>query len=268
MIAENMPFADYRAKEGLNASAIKKGRTSLLHLHAEMERVDSDPTPAMVLGTNIHTRVLEPERFENEVAVWRGKARRGKEWTAFKDENEGKTIVTVSELETLDQIYESVLKHPEAIEIIQESQKEVSVFWESPIYGKGKVRMDAVKFNEFWCDLKSTSRIHPREFQSHSWKMGYHIQAGWSAEAMECQGFSADVPFYLLAIESSSPFDVVLYELDSELVEMGRREAKEIACQYRLAEKRGVFEGVAADGIQVLTAPEWVKEMKSDWVIK
>jgi len=60
MINLGMDFTEYRNAEGINASAIKKGRTSLLHMRAEMLRETNKPTPAMMLGTNIHSAVLEP----------------------------------------------------------------------------------------------------------------------------------------------------------------------------------------------------------------
>ena len=260
MIAQNMDFMAYRNAEGINASAIKKGRTSLLHMRTEMLRETNKPTPAMMLGTNIHTAVLEPERFLDEVVLWEGKARRGKVWDEFVGENEGKIIVTPAESEVLGSVYASVLKHPEAMEIITGCDKEVSVFWESPeIYGCGKARMDMFTPNELWGDLKSTSKIHPREFQSHAEKMGYFHQAGWSAEGMNRLGLSMEIGYYIVAVESSAPFDVVVYELDFDDVMSAREECRKIATKYALGVKAGVFDGVAPDGIQTLKRPEWAK---------
>ena len=260
MIAEGMDFDTYRAQPGINASALKKGRTSLLHMNAEMNRETNAPTPAMLLGTNTHTAILEPERFADEVVMWEGTSRRGKAWDEFKDENASKTIVTPSELKLLADIASSVSKHPEARHVIGTTDKEVSMMWESPeIYGHGKARLDMFTPNELWGDLKSTSKIHPREFQNHAEKMGYFHQAGWAAEGMNRLGLSMDIGYYIVAVESSAPFDVVVYELDFEDVMQARSECRQIAVDYKLALATGKFDGVASDGIQTLRRPEWAR---------
>jgi len=262
MIEHDMDFMQYRAHEGINASALKKGRTSLLHMHHEMTRGTNTPTPAMLLGTNVHTAVLEPERFAGEVVVWRKGAKMGKLWTRFNRfwTYWGKTIVTPSDLDLLGNIRDSVHSHPEAVEIITGCDKEASVFWESPeVYGFGKARFDMFTPNEIWGDLKSTSKIHPREFQSHAEKMGYFHQCGWAAEGMNRLGLSMEIGYYIVAVETSPPFDVVVYELDFDDVMSAREECRKIATKYNLALKSGEFAGVASDGIQTLRRPEWCK---------
>jgi len=173
-------------------------------------------------------------------------------------ENIGKTIITKSEMKLLDDVYDSVHNHPEAVEIIEGCDKEVSMFWESPdVYGSGKARLDMFTPNELWGDLKSTSKIHPREFQSQAEKMGYFHQAGWAAEGMNRLGLSMEIGYYIIAVETSPPFDVVVYELDFDHVMGAREECRKIATKYTLGVKSGKFEGVAPDGIQVLKRPEW-----------
>jgi len=267
-IIHNMPFSEYVEAEGINASSIKTGRTSMLHMHSAMTGVYTPPTPAMRLGVLIHTRCLEPLRYADEVVLWEGKTQRGKSWDEFKDDNDGKTIVTPSAQQLLEDIYGSVSSHPEAMQIIAETQKEVSMFWESPdVYGLGKARVDMLKPNELWADLKSTSKIHPREFQSHAEKMGYFHQAGWSAEGMNRMDMSMDISYYIVAIESSAPFDVVVYDISDEVLG-AREECRKIATEYRLAVDKGIFDGVAPDGIQTLRRPDWAKPKEEDWVIK
>jgi len=160
----------------------------------------------------------------------------------------------------LEDIYGSVCEHPEAMQIIKETQKEVSLFWESPeVYGYGKARLDMFNPNEIWADLKSTSKIHPREFQGHAEKMGYFHQAGWSAEGMNRLGLSMKIPYYIIAVESSAPYDVAVYEMAEEDVLSAREECRKIATKYSMSVKAGSFDGVAPDGIQTLTRPEWAK---------
>lgn len=150
---------------------------------------------------------------------------------------------------------DKVHAHPEAGAILHETQKEVSLFAEGN-YGKGKARIDAMDASMI-CDLKTTSAIHPAQFQSQAWKLGYFAQMGWYAEMYEANmGHAPDA--YIIALESKAPFDVVVYELSGSALRHGRTEAVQIAKLYNITKTTGcTFTGVC-DQIQTLNVPEWV----------
>ena len=72
-------------------------------------------------------------------------------------------------------------------------------------------------------------------------------------------GMSMEIPYYIIALESAPPHDVVVFEMPYDGVMSAREECRKIATKYALAVKSGVFEGVASDGIQTLRRPEWAK---------
>ena len=256
-----MKFDEYRAEPGINASSIKAGNKSMLHMRHEITRKTDEPTKAMQWGSLIHLRVLEPNLMASEACIW-DESRRTKEFKAFKAENDGKYIITTDESNQLDEIADSVNKHPEARMILDDSQKERSIFWESARYGAGKARLDCLS-GDFIADLKSTNAIEPWAFQWQAYKLGYHLQAGWYCEGVNA--IDGHVPaFYVIAVESKPPYDVSVFEYDEEAIAIGREKAIEIAVKYRIAEKLDIFNGVMSDGIETIRLPSWSDEMNAE----
>ena len=71
-ILENLTNAEYHASEGISASGLKLIGRSPLHYWAAYLDPKREPrveTPALKLGTAIHTAVLEPMRFADEYVV-------------------------------------------------------------------------------------------------------------------------------------------------------------------------------------------------------
>jgi hypothetical protein len=233
----------------------------MLHMRHEITRKTDEPTKAMQWGSLIHLRVLEPNLMTSWACLW-DESRRTKEFKAFKAENEGKYIITTDEMYELDEIAESINKHPEARMILDDSAKEESLFWESSRYGKAKARFDCMA-GDFIADLKSTTAIEPWAFQQQAYKLGYHLQAGWY-----CEGYKelfGNVPaFYVIAVESKPPYDVSVFEYDEEAIAIGREKAIEIAVKYRIAEKLHVYTGVMSEGIQTIRLPSWSDEMNEE----
>lgn len=253
MICENMPFDEYVKAEGLNASAIKQGRTSMLHMHNYLNAPRTEATPAMVWGSIVHLAILEPERLSREVVYW-NESKRTKAYKEFKAEHEDKYIITDEEADNLKRMTESVYSHPEAQTLLNESSKEVSLFADGN-YGKGKARVDAMDSGMI-CDLKTTSAIHPIQFQQQAWKLGYFTQMGWYAEMYEaCNGHAPDA--YIIALESKAPFDVMFLELTSSALRHGREEALKIAKLYHITEMTECTYNGVCDGIQPLNLPEY-----------
>ena len=253
MINLGMSFENYRAIDAINGSAIKRGTVSMRHMHHEMTLAESKSTASQEWGTLIHLRVLEPARFDSVVGVW-DESRNTKAFKAVKDDKE--YWLTSEKKDALDVIDDNIRNHPEASMILNDTEKEVVLTWDGK-YGAAKARLDALSYTPFIADIKSTTIIEPARFQTHAFKMGMHLSAGWYVEGLEANGYDS-APFYLIVVESRAPYDVVVYEMDESLIAMGREEAVKLATLYKCC--MGSYHGVVPHGITGLTMPEWSQE--------
>jgi len=253
-IVQGMPFEDYSGEEGLNASALSRGVKSMLHMHHSIHEEIKD-TPAMRWGRIIHGAILEPEVFADKCVTYGGKTRRGKEWEAFKADNEGKEILTASEGADLAALAQSVLRNKEVTDLLTECQREVSIFW-SGEYGKAKGRLDAYNPDVCIVDLKTTGDVTPSAFTNVAARLGYHLRLAWYRTGIEVLTGNR-LPVYVIVVEQKPPYDSYVMEYDQTALGVGADQAVDIAMQYRACEKEGYFPGVQ-DGIGTLYLPRWM----------
>ena len=97
------------------------------------KEVERESNSAFDIGTYFHTSILEPDKLQEECAVYTG-IRRGKEWEAFKKENKGKAIITASELEQADNLVKAVRASSVATTYLSKGEAEISCFAELYIY--------------------------------------------------------------------------------------------------------------------------------------
>ena len=104
-------------------------------------------------GSYIHSLILEPEKTASEFAVYEGLTRRGKAYDKFKEENEGKIIITHSQMLQAQGILESYTDHQLAMNSIKNGTPEQTLCIE--LEGmKIKVRADYVRDGEI-IDIKT-----------------------------------------------------------------------------------------------------------------
>ena len=84
----------------------------------------------MDVGTYVHTAVLEPEKLEEETAIYPGPIRRGKDWDKFEAENKGKVILTSNDVDVALDMIGAVNSSPIARSHLDGYEHEVSLFVE------------------------------------------------------------------------------------------------------------------------------------------
>lgn len=187
---------DYHAHTGSNSSSqLKDGlEDEEVFINKYIKKtIPREENAAFNVGTYFHTGVLEPKKLKAECAVFSGKVRRGDAWDKFKKKNEGKNIITRSQIEQGDRLIKAVEDSPVSMDFIKRGTPEVSLFVEiaivsgeiyAPYFGMRldpmlgwikdiqkksffdkatkfiiKVRADSIDIEEFSfvLDLKSTS---------------------------------------------------------------------------------------------------------------
>lgn len=98
------------------------------------KEIEKESLAAFDVGTYFHTAVLEPEKLNEECAVFMGGIRRGKEWDDFKAASGSRAIITKSEKETADKLIAAIKNSPICMSLLDSSKPEVSAFIEVYVF--------------------------------------------------------------------------------------------------------------------------------------
>lgn len=247
--------AEYHAADGISKSDLDLIHRSPAHYKAARH----EDTPALKLGTAIHTLVLEPARFVAEYDFIEGDRRTKAVKDAIKDaEAAGKIILTKDEFDAVSGMHDSVFKNRIAATLIDGATIEHSVF--SEIDGvRVKCRPDGWSLEKgVLFDLKSTEDASPEGFARTVAKYRYHVQDAFYRHvvASATGGDADDLSFIFVAIEKKPPFAVALYQLDELAALQGWVDAREDLRRYKGAKDTGKWSGYSPR-IETLSLPRW-----------
>lgn len=264
-IKRNMPNGDYHAAGGISKSGLDLIAQSPLHYWArylDPRREEKEPTPALRLGTAIHTAVLEPDRFAAEYRVAPNVDRRTKDgkvaWEDFVAAcaESNATPISASDHEICARVADQVRRHPTAQMLFDKGSAEQSAFWIDEETGVlCKCRPDWLT-PQVVVDLKSTVDASPQAFQRSAWSYRYHVQAAWYLDGLAATtGKQRDV-FVFAAFEKEPPYACAFYYADEQMIEFGRAEYRRLLRIYAECLNSGKWEGYPMT-LQPLTPPAW-----------
>lgn len=238
-------------------------------------------TPAMAFGRLAHVAVLEPGRFLREYAEMprvslppRPDSRAKAVVAEYKAECEslkaealapvaGKSLVSPADWGRLRGIMHAVSTHRDVCRLLDEATVERAARWydeESGVPLRG--RLDGYVGDRPF-DLKTTSDTPSPENIVHMIaRYKLHWQAAMYQDAYDaCSGREPD-GFRFIFVRSSAPYEVCLCVLDSESIELGRREYRSALRRYA----RSQHEAEWASGEWVVGLPGYVFAKSKDWV--
>ena len=232
-IYDDLPCADYREIEAINASSLAEVDRSPRHWKFFRDN-PSPPTKAMEFGTAFHEMVLEPDEFSKHYVVnphgnWRTKDSR--EFKAAM-EAQGKIALNDNDATTPWEYgeYGRLLKMADAVKMSQEAmtllagKKELTIVWRDPDFDllcKGRIDCRNEPRN-LLVDLKSSRNAAEDDFRQSVRTFGYASQAamyldGWS----DLTGNDA-AGFCFVVAEKEPPFALSIYQIDNEFISYGR----------------------------------------------
>jgi exodeoxyribonuclease VIII len=262
-----MENADYHAHPAISKSHLDLIARSPLHYWAryiDPKRVIPEPTPAMRIGSAVHTHVLELHKWDAEYAIAPDgldrRTKAGKEaWAAFEAEANGKTVLSREDADLVMHMGRAVLSHPAAAMLLNmDGEAETTHMWTEPTTGlQCKCRPDWLTKHGIMVDLKTTEDASPREFRRSIAKWRYHCQAGWYTAGLEAATGMKPAAFIFIAVEKKPPFAVGVYAADEQMIERGY----EIAMRdlQTLAECKASGHWPAySDRIEPISLPAWM----------
>jgi len=204
-------------KNNLSYSALTQFKKSPNHLLAYWNN-EFKTTDAMQFGSLVHKLILQPDTFGNDFAVFEGARRAGKAWQEFSQTNQDKTIIKQSELDAANNILNNAMKHDIVKTMLENATaKELELNWKyKEVNFKGFADIiTTYEGKQCVVDIKTTTDAGKR-FERDLYYNDYKMQL-----AMYQDQFGKDCEAYIIAIETTTPFNVQVYKLDDSLLFKG-----------------------------------------------
>lgn len=265
---KDMPNEVYHSILAMSAGGLKRMRQSPAHfygLQMDAERPVSEPTPAMLNGTLVHTATLEPDTLEYRYIVRPpdidGRTTAGKAWMAAAASS-GKAIVTAEQMTAAQRQSTAIRSLPDVSALLSDGYAESSAFWVDKITGElCKCRPDWVSpagDGVVMVDVKTCQDASPAGFGKAIWNWCYHLQAAWYADGFEHATGTRVHGFVFAAVESAWPHAAAAYMLSDDVLDAARRENRRLLDLYAECRRTGNWPGYQA-GVQLIELPKWAQ---------
>lgn len=234
------------------------------HRYVNPDRERQEPTPAMIMGTAVHTAVLEPDLFPSEVIESPEFDRRTKvgkaEYEAFQAANKGRIVLAPEDYATCLAIRDAVHLHPVAGGLLQGGKAEQSFYAIDRETGELiKCRTDYLHDSgAMIVDLKTTKDASPHEFAKSVANFRYDVQVAWYNHVLDCAFGEHPATWAFLAVEPTKPYAVGIYFLDPLDIDRARLAAMKDLGRIASCKRDGFWPDYGCDVTQ-LTLPGWIK---------
>lgn len=281
-IIKNMPFEEYKARPGINASILKTvSAFSLLHAKAEMDGIVSKETKVFSFGKCCHSLVLEgvtdwvvrPETYAapaDHASVKKGLMKAGDplpwNWNAgvcdeWKQRNKDKIILTPEENSRVIGMRDALMKDPEVAQLTG-GENELSVFVEKDGL-QMKCRIDALPNGDNLpvVDMKTGDCVEPEMFMNNAMKYGWDIQAAWNLDVLRLAG-KPRKEFWFVGAEVDPPHAHTIIKFRDEqgtFLRLGR-------IKYRAALQN--IKNAMASGVWSSYKSGYAEEFARDYLLK
>jgi hypothetical protein len=263
-----MNNTDYHAHAAISKSHLDQVAKSPLHYWArylDPNRVVPEPTPAMAIGSAVHTHVLELDQWDARyVSAPDGIDRRTKagkaEWEAFTAAAAGRTVLPKADVALVMRMAQSVFSHPAAAMLLALPGKaETTHMWTDAATGlQCKCRPDWLTDDgRLLVDLKTTENASPREFGRSIATWRYHVQASWYLDGIEQATGTRPEQFLFLCVEKKAPYAVAVYAADAEMIAAGAQAAARDLNVLATCKAAGAWPGYS-DQIEPISLPPWM----------
>ena len=193
------------------------------------------PSMAMVMGSLLHTLILEPETFGDVFHVAEGcNSRRGKAWQGMVATAEayGREPVLPGQVESAQSMATAIKEHPLAAKLLaMEGVTEEPIRWEKSNGLLLKCKPDKLVLDTgldclLYCEFKSSATPSREKFQWQIRDFGYARQAVHYEDGATAK-YSKMVKTVFIVVGNEEPHDVFTYQLKSTRLEEAYRQNAE-----------------------------------------
>jgi hypothetical protein len=258
----DLPAEQYHAVEALS-STVARDLLWASPRHALHRKQHREETPAMRLGTALHSAVLEPDR--RMIAVAPDVDRRTKDGKAKYEEfllaNAGKITLTADQGDLLAGMLCGIRRCKSALAMLGAAPtRELSLFARDPsINVPLKARLDAISVTEqFILDVKSTSeKATEHNFKQAIAKRGYGFQAAFYMHVASLLGYEVDT-FAFVVVESEPPHECAVFMLKPEVIDLYMPQVTKAMRTYAQCVGKAEWPGYE-DKVHEIGVPVWLR---------
>ena len=266
---EPMENAEYHRHAAVSKSHLDQVARSPLHYWAryvDPNRVVPEPTPAMEIGSAVHTHVLELDQWDARyVTAPEGIDRRTKagkaEWEAFQTAATGRTVLSRTDAELVMRMGHAVFAHPAAAMLLAiKGKAETTHMWTDEATGlQCKCRPDWLTDDgSLIVDLKTTEDASPAGFRKSIANWRYHVQAAWYLDGLERATGKRPDQFIFICVEKKAPHAVAVYAADAEMVAIGQATAARDLEVLATCKQANAWPGYS-DQVETISLPPWMR---------
>jgi len=234
---------EYHSHDSISASGLKMiYKKSVKHyLTAKFTE-----TPAMALGTAVHTIMLEGQKqFDQDYYLmpkYDGRTKEGKQIKAKHEKLAGdRKHLRDSDMDIISGIMQNLRQHDLA-------QKYCTGTVELSHYGKMNgipIRVRPDVFGDNWiADVKTCQDNSAVAFRRDLYKYAYHLQAVFYSDML---GFPPE-NFRFITVETNYPYSVEVYAMDEDMIKLGRQAYNMALNDWKFYLTSGIVKGYTAAG--------------------
>lgn len=285
--------AEYHGGPGISKShldVIARGDRLYWQAYRNPSRPAREEKDAWTLGSATHCAILEPENFSKEFIVApepsedddipkrptkpqlnaakkTDLAKRSIDfWAEFDARVKGRMVLSQEHYDLAWTMRDTVATHPKAGPLLKRLQAnkgaaEQAYYAVDPETGLLlKCKFDYKDASPEALDVKTTRDANPVDFAKHVGDYRYHVQEAFYRKVFKLATGEELGPWTFLAIESTAPHQIGLYDLPRDIVRAAGRVAQE--------NLRRIADGIAMDywpdpgysGVITLDLPRWEKK--------
>jgi exodeoxyribonuclease VIII len=227
--------AEYHSKNSLSSSALKTIYKSSVKAWKNLKITASK---AMNYGTAVHTALLEPDVFKDEIAIKPvtidRRTKDGKEaYSEFIEASAGKIVIEQNDLDMINAIVDEVYKKPNILHYLN-GDKELS-HYNKFMDLDFRCRPDVINYNDnFISDVKTCQDTHPAAFNRDAVKWAYHLQAAFYSDFCGVPMENFRFIIVMSKMVDGKPYaDAQLIKMDDKFLAAGRAAYKEAIEKYK-----------------------------------
>lgn len=263
----NLPAEVYHTDPVPGGSLTSTGARRLVEVPPARWRYEQDhppePTPAMILGTAVHSLLLGagPRVVRVDADDWRGRAAREARAAACAA---GDVALLRADYARAEAMADAVMAHPITGRLLDPARgrPEQTLVWQDPESGVWcRAMVDHLPHQRedtrpILVDLKTTRSADGRALGKTVAQHGYHQQAAWYLAGYRALHPGSDPAFLFAFVEREPPYLVRVVELDEQALDLGAELNRRALRTYAECTATGRWPGHTSE-IELVSLPAW-----------